>query len=296
MQMLTIQNVSNCLGKKIKRINTKQIMLCMTSGLIGIIYFLPILYLFSSSISSETSLIKYGMTVFPREISFEGYAKAFKSLLVLQNLGVSFFITIVGSVLSLIVTVLFAYPLSRKHFPFAGILIFLFFATTILGGGIIPQLNIMIKLNLMDNLWSLILVSLINPFNIVMMRNYFMRIPKEIEDVASIDGANFFQKLWYIILPLSSAGIITILLFYMLTKYNEWFYAILFISSPEKYPIQVLIRTLFQSQSSEIIGDVVQPTLSYKNAVLFLSIIPIMMAFPFAQKYFKKGMMAGSLK
>lgn len=288
-----------------KKFNKKQF---LTQSLLRIFLFLliisilmPLLFIFTTSFTTEVSYLKEGVRIFPKEMTLKAYELIFSKPIFLKSMYNSIFITIIGSVLSLVVTALMAYPLSKSFLPGRRQITFIMYMSGLFNGGIIPTWLIVRATGLYDSLWSLIIVLMIMPWLVVLLRNFFMNVPHEIEEAARIDGCGIWQTFMKIILPMSLPALATTFLFYSLFKWNEWFYAIVFIGNRESWPLQVFLRDtlLMGSVSGGASGiDASQgiPSETYKMALVVLSTIPILVLYPFIQKFFIKGLMVGSVK
>lgn len=250
------------------------------------------------SVSSLKSYLSTSVHLWPSEWSFEGYSFMLsESELWLSYLN-SIFITVVGTAINLLVTIMAAYALSKKNLKGHRVLTFLAVFTMMFSGGVIPTYILVKDLGLMNSLWSMILPTTITTSYLIIMRNFFFDLPHELEESAMLDGCTEIGVLFRIILPISRPSIITIALFYAVDHWNDFFSAILYILDDEKWPLQLFLRSmLFENEASYssttslfLLG---QPM---KMAAVMLAIIPIMMVFPFFQKYFAKGILMGAVK
>jgi len=215
-------------------------------------------------------------------------------------MGVSAFVTIVGTFVSLVLTAFMAYALSKKHLKGRRVINFLVVFTMLFSGGMIPTFMVVNAFGLIDSLWSLILPVAINAFNFVIMRSFFQGIPESLEEAARIDGCSEFGVFLRIVLPLSLASIATIGLFYAVYYWNTYQSAILYINDSTKWPMQVLLRQIVIVASGlnadESSVDVVPPAQSIKMAVIFVATLPMLIVYPFVQRFFVKGALIGSVK
>ena len=268
---------------------------------------IPFILVISSSLTSQASLNQFGYCFWPKEFSIEAYSLLFKSGTVIPSYGVTIFITVVGTVLSMLVTCACAYALSRKNMHFRGAIAFFIYFTMLFSGGLVPTyLWVTRYLHLSDSLWSLILPSLVNAWNLLLMRNFFNGIPEALSESASIDGANDIKILFSIILPVSLPGIATVGLFYALAYWNEWYKCLLYIDSSHSqyYTLQYLIQQILSqvnyaaNQPAEAVGlnSLTLPTYAYRMATIIVAIGPIILLYPFLQKYFVQGLTVGSVK
>ena len=214
---------------------------------------------------------------------------------------VSLFITIVGTVFKMLITFMFAYALAHRDLPGRTFMNYAIIFTMVFSAGMIPNFLAVIGYGLRDSLWALIVPGLIDSFNLVIIRSFIQNIPGELEESAKLDGCNEVHILFAIIMPLSMASIATFSLFYAVGLWNSYFDAVLYINDTSKYPIQVLLRQTILMSSS--IGDSTAfdedffvPPETVRMAVITASTMPILLVYPFVQKYFAKGVMLGSVK
>jgi len=262
---------------------------------------LPIWFVFTTSFTTEVAYLRDGVSFFPKELSLEAYKMIFEKALFIRSLGNSIFVTLVGSVLSLIVTALMAYPLSRPFLPGRRWIMFVVYMSGIFNGGVIPTWLVVKWTGLYDSLWSLIISLMIMPWLVVLLRNFFMSVPKEIEEAAMIDGCGAFQLFIKIVIPMSLPALATVFMYYSLFRWNDWFNALVFIQDREKWPLQVFLRDVLLMGSTSGGGtgkDTSQgvPNETYKMAMVVVSTVPVMIMYPFAQKFFIKGLTMGGVK
>ncbi|RUT37893.1 carbohydrate ABC transporter permease [Paenibacillus anaericanus] len=280
--------------------------------LIGLFAFscvFPFLFVIIISLTDEQTLVLEGFNLFPSKFSFAAYeyiANSGKSLL--TSFGVTVVITVVGTVLCLVLVTTYAYAVSRKGFEFRGFFSFLAFFTMLFSGGMVPGYIVMTQfLHLQNTLWSLILPLSLSAFSIIVMRTFFQTtIPDEIIESAKIDGAGDILTFIRIVLPVSLPGIATIGLFASLGYWNDWFNALLYYNNPERIPpLQFMLMQIeknmdFLSKNAHNIGsyDAIAnlPTETVRMAMVVLATLPIVMAYPFFQRYFVQGLTVGSVK
>ena len=216
------------------------------------------------------------------------------------------FITIVGTACNLLLTIPLAYGLSKKNLKGRLPIIAMIFFTMLFNGGLVPKFLLVKHIGLLNSLWALIVPTLIVTWNMFIMRNFFYAIPQGLEEAAFIDGANQLQILIKVVLPLSTPAIATIGLFYAVGHWNSWFPAILYITDTSKLPMQNILRNIVASLSANSLQDadaavydsigVRPPSQAIKSATIIVSTVPILLVYPFIQKYFVKGVMMGSIK
>jgi len=272
-----------------------------------VITLFPVLHVAAFSLSSSKAIDRGLVSIFPVDFSLEAYRILWKSGRVPKSFVNSVIYTSVGTVVNMLVTMLMAYPLSKKKLPLRRFYTTLIVFTMFFSGGLIPTFLVVKGLGLYNTMWALILPGAISTMNLIIMRTFFQSIPMELEESAFLDGANDIVVFYRIILPLSKASIATIAMFYAVGHWNSWFNALVYLKDSEKYPMQLILRDIvIQSQMSrelaeqgsteayELINTVSVEGIKY--ATLFFSIIPMLIIYPFVQKYFVKGVMIGSLK
>jgi len=261
----------------------------------------PLWVVLVTSLSSKDTInAAGGLVVVPRELDFSAYRIIFSGGQISKALLVSTLITVVGTVFSLVLTVLAAYGLSRPGSVLHRGLLFYFLLTFLIYPGLVPSYLVVTGLGLKDSLWSLILPGAVSVFNLVVVRAFFQNIPGELLDSARIDGAGEFRILARIVLPLSRAVIAVVGLFYAVGYWNIWFNALLYIDDNEKFPIQRVLQSyILAGQSPQQSGAVIAnlpPTLAIKMAVVVVTVAPIAMVYPFVQRHFIRGVIVGAVK
>jgi putative aldouronate transport system permease protein len=278
-------------------------------SILAVVAFSPFLLIFISSVSSQKSLILNGYTFFPNEFSLDGYLYLLaKVKVILRAYGVSIFVTVVGTLTSLLITPMLAYPLSRPKFKLRGIITFLVFFSLLFNGGVVPSYIMWTNIfKIKNTIWALIIPTyLMNGFNVLLVKNYFEKnIPDDLVEAARIDGAGELTIFWRIMMPMSTPVIATIGMFTGLAYWNDWINGLYYINNPELYGIQqFLIRILDNitflksSAASSIIGNTIitLPSDSVRMALAVVGILPILITFPLLQKYFIKGIVIGAVK
>lgn len=268
--------------------------------LAGIMIF-PFLYVFAVSISSFEDVAGKNLVLIPAHPTLDAYNYVLATGVLTKALGVSLFITIVGTAVNLFATTTMAYGLSRRGVQGRGFILALVMFTILFAPGIIPRYLIVKQLGLIDSLWSLILPGAVSAFNLIVMRNFFMSLPEELVESAKLDGANDIRVLWNIILPLSKAVLAAIGLFYGVSHWNAFFDAILYINDTSNWPVQLVLRQFVLqggslANSVQDPGSIPPPPVTIQMAVVVLATIPILIVYPFLQKYFTKGVLTGSIK
>lgn len=261
---------------------------------------LPFLNVLGSSFATSAEISTRTFILIPRTFTLNAYRYILSTPTIFKSIGVSLYVTILGTFLSMVVTSFMAYALSRKYLHGRSFFNFLVVFTMLFSGGMIPAFILVKNLGLIDTLWALILPSAVSAYNMIIMRNFFQGIPDSLEESAKMDGCSDWGVFFKIILPLSLPSIATISLFYAVTYWNTYQNAILYINDSNKWPIQVLLRQIvivssgLNADAASV--DIVPPAQSIKMAVIVVATIPMLIAYPFVQKYFVKGAMVGSVK
>ncbi len=267
--------------------------------LLSISIVLPFCQVVTISMSPSQVVNKTGFHLFPKQFDFTGYKEIIADPNFLHSYMVTIMRTIVGVFCSIIITMMTAYPLSKPNLPYRrGIMLFIVF-TMYFSGGMIPKYLLLKSLHLHNTFWVYILPTLIIGFCLIITRNFFMGIPQALEESAKIDGATDMRILWTIYFPLSVPIVATIGLWYGVHHWNAWTDNMLYVSKKSLYVLQYVLHQLLTSgRTAELdaFSDVVVHTETMKMAALVLSLIPIVIAYPFLQKYFVKGMIVGSVK
>ena len=262
----------------------------------------PILNVLAVSLSSPQAVISGQVGIFPIGINLGAYARALEQPYFLRSFINSIIYTTVGGLISLALTILCAYPLSKKMKGRQIVIIYIMI-TMFFDGGIIPNYLVVSRwLGLRDTMWAIALPFAINQFTMIILMTFFKGIPQSLEEAAAIDGYNPIQTLLHIILPLSIPGLVTVVLFNCLFLWNNWFQALLYFDSITKFPVMLILRNLVQggdmaTKGGTMSGDSIQfVSASLKSAAIVISAIPMTLLYLAGQRYFIKGVMLGSLK
>lgn len=270
--------------------------------LVFLIVLLPLMYIVAGSLASAKELAENRFLIFPKRPTLEVYKYIFSTATLPRSLLITIMITVVGTLFNLIMTCLMAYPLSRRNLPGRSILMYAVTITLVFSGGMIPSYLVVSSLGLIDHFAALIIPGAISSFNLVLVKNFFQEIPESLIEAAKIDGSSEIQTLCKIVLPLSKPALATFTMFYAVGHWNQFLSPLLYLNDSKKWTIQVLLRQIvLMSQGG--VGDedamppgFVLPVVSLKLAVIVVATMPIIMAYPFMQKYFDKGVMVGSIK
>ena len=291
----------------VERDRLQQILMHVFMILLILCCVLPFLLMVSASFTEEATLARNGYQFIPEAFSLETYNYIFRSAsTIFRGYGMTIFITVVGTLSNLMLTILFAYPLSRKDLPFrSGISFFLFF-TMLFNGGLVPTYMMYANtLHIKNTIWALIVPSLMmNAFYVIMMRSFFSSsIPDALIEAAKLDGASELRVLSKIILPLSKPMVVTLVLMVGLNYWNDWMNGLYYVSDQNLYTIQMILNNMinninFLAKNASLFGatKVDLPTIGIRMGIAVIAVLPVMIIYPFLQKYFVKGIVIGGVK
>jgi len=262
---------------------------------------IPFVGVISTSVAPNKQINESGgLVLFPDSVNFGAYESLFAGGVVTQALFVSIFVTVVGTLLSLTVSCLLAYALSRPGFVAGRPILLVILFSMLFSPGIIPLYLTVKGVGLLDSIWALIVPTMVSAFNVVVLRAFFMNLPNEITESARIDGAGELKTFTYIVLPLSKAVLSVIGLFYAVAYWNAFFSALLYLNDSRLWPLQLVLRTYVindtQLGSAELGTELLPPQASIQMAILVVSIVPILVIYPFLQRHFAKGVLTGAVK
>ena len=262
----------------------------------------PIYYMFIVSISDGNAVLRGDITVLPQGINFGAYKAVLTNEYVPRAYLNTILYTVIGTFIAVAMTALCAYPLSRKEFYgrglFTGIVVF----TMFFDAGIISNYMVVRSTGIMNTMWAIVLPGSINVWYMIIMRTFFADIPEELFESAKLDGANDLTIFAKMVLPLSKAVLATMVLFYAVGFWNQWLQPLIYLDDRKKFPMQLILRNIVLgadaalSKSMSAATDMATMGLNIKYAVIFVTILPILVIYPFVQKYFVKGVMVGSVK
>ncbi|ADO57328.1 ABC transporter permease [Paenibacillus jamilae] len=271
--------------------------------ILSIMCIVPLIHVLAVSFSAKSAADANLVGLWPVQFSLEAYKKTMNNPIFLHSIWISVCRTVLGTGLTLLITFLAAYPLSKETTVFRSrnIYSWLFVFSMIFNGGLVPFYMVIQKIHLMDSFWVLVLPGAVNTFLVILMLNFFRGIPKEMEEAALIDGAGHFRTLFSIFLPISMPSIATIALFSMVFHWNSWFDGLLYLSNAKDYPLATFLQTVIiqKDMSSMSMSPKEMELLSQTTvnaAQIFIGAAPILVVYPFLQKYFVKGMTLGSVK
>lgn len=272
-------------------------------GLIALSTVLPFLYVVAGSFATEKELTEKAFFIIPTQVSLNAYQYAIRTANILRGLKNSIILTILGTVMCMLFSLSFAYPLSKMHFRGRNWIMNLVIVTMLFSGGMIPSYMVINAYGLYDTYWALVLPALINPFNMVIIKKFFTGLPVELDEASYMDGANDLQIFTRVALPLSKPVIASISLFYGVGFWNDYFNSMIYLQTAEKFPIQIQLRSiiLLSSTFSDAMMDFYDmngapPDKAVKMACTVIAMVPVLCIYPFVQKYFTKGVMVGAVK
>lgn len=264
----------------------------------------PILHVAALSLSSSTAASSGKVVLFPVEFNLKSYAFVMQNNDFLRAFGVSVLRVALGVPINVLMTIIVAYPLSRKKSQFRAKTFFTWFflITMLFGGGLIPWYMIIRETGLLDSIWALVIPNAIPVFSVILLMNYFRDIPAEFEEAAYMDGAGHWTILWKIFLPISTPTLATVTLFSLITHWNSWFDGLILMNSPTNYPLQSYMQTIIinidptriTQRDLDLLKLVNEKTT--KSAQILIAMIPIICVYPFLQKYFTTGLVLGGIK
>ena len=260
----------------------------------------PFWYVIVSSLSSISHVTNSVVLLWPDGLHWDSYQQVFRNNLVHVAYGNTLFVTLIGTAVSMLLTSLSAFVLSRKELPGNKVMTLFVVFTMLFNAGLVPFYLQVKNLHLLNSRWSLIWPFALSTYNTVILRNFFKSVPNALYEAASIDGSGYIGYFFRILLPLSMPSIATITLFYAVSYWNAYFYSILFITDRALYPIQAILRQILMSSefNTLLYDDATQsmPSEMLKCAMIVITALPIICVYPFLQRYFVKGIMVGSLK
>ncbi|WP_129724786.1 carbohydrate ABC transporter permease [Xylanivirga thermophila] len=277
--------------------------------IILLITFYPLLFVVIASISNPDMINSGQVVLLPKDISFDGYKRIFQDPRILSGYKNTIIYTVFGTLLNLAVTIPAAYALSRKDLVGRNIITIIFMITMFFSGGLIPTFLLMKRLHLLNTRWAILILGATSMWNIVITRTFFENnIPGELQEAAEIDGCSDFKIFFSIILPLSSPIIAVMTLFFGVAHWNNYFKALIYLSDKKLFPLQIILREilvksefdaqmlLIGSHDTGTLMDELRAAEQIKYALIIIATLPVMLAYPFVQKYFVKGVMVGAIK
>ncbi len=273
-------------------------------AIVAAVVLYPLIFVLSASLSNPEYVISGDIWLWPKEFTVEAYQKVFQNPDIINGFVNTLKYTIFGTLLNIFMTICAAYPLSRRNLKGKGFIMAFMVFTMFFSGGLIPTYLLIRDLGMINTFWVMIIPNAVAVWNIIIMRTFFQSIPYELEESAMIDGAGNFRILWSIVLPLSLPVMAVMVLFYAVGHWNSYFQALIYLQDQDKFPLQLILRQiLIQGQADDMIKATSESFLAQKlsveglkYAVLIVANLPMLMLYPFLQRYFVKGVMIGSLK
>jgi putative aldouronate transport system permease protein len=274
---------------------------CVFLSMVAIITLYPVIYVWAASLSGNDYVTQGLVTVYPIGFTLQAYKRVLSYPMVGIGYLNTIYYTVLGTAISLVLTALGAYPLSRPGFRGRKLLTGVVVFAMLFNGGIIPTFLVVKGVGMYNTIWAMVLPSAVWTFNLIIMRTFFEQIPLELEESAALDGCNPVQILFRIYLPLAIPGLITVGLFYGVSQWNSFFPALIYLRDSALMPLQIVIRDIvIQNQTENMMTDLTssqdQVSESIKYAVIMIATLPMMILYPFIQRFFVKGAMIGAVK
>jgi len=269
--------------------------------LLALVIIVPFINVIAISFATQKESLQSPLMLYPTRPTIDNYYRLFQDPRIIIGYRTTGLILLLGVPVNIFLTTSLAYGLLRTNFPGAKIIFYAVLFTMLFNGGIVPMYLLMMQLGLTNNIWSVILAYGVNTFYFIIMRTYMTTLPDSLIESAKIDGAGEWRILFRIILPLSKPILATVLLFYAVDRWNEWFNAMIFLRRNDLIPLQLVLRSIVMDASIVNSLSIAGPripvfTLGLQSATIFVTMLPIMCFFPFLQKYFIKGIMIGAVK
>lgn len=266
---------------------------------VGIATVYPIIYITAVSLSDTAAVAQGRIFLWPEGINFDAYKQVLEDNRIPRAYLNTIYYTVLGTFINLLFTSIAAYPLSQRNFFGRKYWMFLIVLTMFLQPGIIPNFIIVQKLGMLDSVWALVIPNAIWTFELIILKSFYENMSSQIREAALIDGASEYRILFNIVIPLSKPALASIGLFYFIGHWNSFFIPMIYLSEQSMYPLQVVLRGMLifsEGNTSSLVDSAALAPQALKNATIVLSMIPVLMIYPFAQKYFAKGVMLGSEK
>lgn len=271
-------------------------------AIFALVTIIPLIYIISGSFSTDSQLATSSFFLLPNHPTLAAYKYLFQTVAVIRAFGVSVYVTVVGSFLNLVFTSMMAYAISKRDLPGRNLILNLVIFTMIFGGGLIPTYFVVRQVGMLNSLWSMMIPGLIDAFNLIIMKNFFQSIPESLMDAAKIDGCSDLGVFFRIVVPLSKPALATFALFYAVGHWNDFMSALIYINNENLWPLQMLLQEIVtgaQQLASQMLnypGYTPPPAQSIQMGVMVVSTVPLVILYPFLQKYFAKGVMIGAIK
>ncbi|MFM9279669.1 carbohydrate ABC transporter permease [Paenibacillus jiagnxiensis] len=294
--------MTDSIARKRPKIRLSDILIMLIVGGLMLICLLPFLHIIAVSLSSKQAILSDRVTIWPQEFNWNAYEIVFQDSRMLRSMGLTIFLTLTYTVISMIMSICAAYPLTKERLKGRSVFMLLIVFTMFFSGGLIPDYLLVKELGLLDSLLSLIIPGMISAFNLIILRTFFSSIPGSLEESAHLDGSSHIGTLIRIILPLSLPVLAALSLFYAVSRWNSFMDALFYITNSELYPIQLkLYQVVMNSMTTDLTaqeGAVQAETVSesIKAASIMFATTPILIVYPWLQRYFVSGALVGAVK
>ncbi len=287
-----------------KKSRTFDVVVIIMFAALALLTLYPFYNVIILSFSNTESVAKHIPYLLPFAVDFTGYKTIIQDSDFINSLLVSLFVTIVGTALNMVLSVIAAYVLSRKYLDGRNIIMSVIVFTMLFGGGLVPTYMVIKDMGLINKVWAMILPTAINTYYLIIMKNYFLGLPDGLFEAAKLDGAGEWTMLWKVAFPLSKPIMATFTLFYAVDRWNEWYNALLYINKKALSPLQIYLRDILTSLNSQLSTQAQQmmgstqkvSTSAVQMATIVITALPIMLVYPYLQKYFVNGVMVGGIK
>lgn len=286
------------------RITAFDVIIIVAFGMLALVTLYPFYNVLILSLSNTVSVATHTPYLLPYAFDLTGYKTILQDIYFAKSLAVSVFVTAVGTLVNMFLSVTGAYVLSKKYLIGRGLFLTLILFTMLFNGGLVPTYMIIKGLGLINNVWVMILPAAVSTYYLIIMKNYFISLPAGLLEAAHLDGANEWTILWKIAIPVSKPFIATFALFYSVERWNEWYNALLYINEKSLAPLQIYLREILVSLNSQLSSQAQQmlsmtqkvSTCAVQMATIVVTAVPVICVYPFLQKYFVNGVMVGGLK
>lgn len=280
--------------RKLIRLDAAEVVIGTILFLLALFCLFPLLHVLARSFSSEAAIVGGRIGLWPVDFNFAAYAAVFRDSGMMNSMFFSVYRTVLGTSINVVITALGAYPLAKKDLVGRKLIWLFILFTMFFSGGLIPLYLVIRSLKILDSVWALILPTTISTFNLLLMRTYFQGLPVSLTESARMDGCGELKILFRIIMPISTPILATLVLFYGMAHWNDFFQALIYMSSPERYPLQLMLQRMIAGTGMDMATGL--PLEAMKSATVFFAIIPVLLIFPFLQKHFAKGAVLGAVK
>lgn len=289
---------------RVGQTTTMDIVITVVLGLMALAAIFPFYRVVLLSFANTASYASHPMYLLPYSFDLTGYKALMDDPMFFRSVGVTLFVTVVGTTINMVLSVMGAYVLSRKYLMGRKFFLNMIIFTMLFGGGLIPTYLVVKNLGLVNTVWAMILPCGISTYYLIIMKNYFLSLPESLLEAARLDGANEYHILVDVVLPISLPFMATFILFYAVERWNEWYLANIYINKAALYPLQTYLRNVLMSMSNTL-NDIAKQfmqdkgkvnTTAVQMATIVIATVPILCVYPFVQKHFVKGVMVGGIK